>query len=352
MPTQNTSEILSAAQDINVASERLKISPYQTRIEVFEDPEDILNLAASIKNNGLIQRPVVRRDPVNQNMYEVISGHRRIEAIITHLHWKSIPCRLLENLTELDTFKLVLADNIQRRPLTHYEEGRAFLLMKKAFEMSNEIISHETEYSIRTVTRRIELALWMDKFRDISEAPDFQAFANNVTDLHRELLSRLGSQTNNMQYVKTGLKMIAEGRSPDELAEYVGACLNSITSSKRSSERSISQVDKAEEAKKRINVATDCHRLLERAMKDAPVEQKPKLEKLKTSIEWLISDNYESTKLHEELVKSKPRTFKCVKCHQKYDVTHAHDAQKMLDSFLFKPKGMQNSKPIPLLIPL
>ncbi len=349
---QTVKDSLSAAQDVNIPSDKMKVSKYQTRIEIFEDPEDILNLAASIKRNGLIQRPVVRRHPANSNLYEVISGHRRIEAIITHLHWKEIPCRLVENLTELDTFKLVLADNIQRRPLTHYEEGKAFLVMKETFIMSSENIASETDYSVSTVTRRIELALWMDKYRDISEAPDFQAFANNVTDLHRELLSRLGSQTNNMQYVKTGLKMVAEGRTPAELSEYVGACLNSIISSKRSSARAIANVEEEEKERKRIDVTTECQRQLDRTMKKAPADLQPQLEKLKTNIEWLISDNYAATKLHEELTRSKPKMFKCVKCNTKYDVSHTRDEQNRLDSFLFKAKGIEKAKPVAVLIPL
>lgn len=59
--------------------------------------ESLLELAQSIKTNGLIHPIVVNK--VADDIYKIISGERRFGAINNYLHWSNVPCMVYDNIS-------------------------------------------------------------------------------------------------------------------------------------------------------------------------------------------------------------------------------------------------------------
>ena len=55
-----------------------------------------------------------------------MTGHRRREAVVKYLKWKTIKCAVYKNLSEETVLLLVGEDNMARRNIYPYEKGRYF----------------------------------------------------------------------------------------------------------------------------------------------------------------------------------------------------------------------------------
>jgi ParB family chromosome partitioning protein len=73
--------------DIN----KIDPSPFQCR--KFSDEAKLKELAASIDRDGLIEPIVVR--PKGKR-YEIIVGHRRVQAVRDYTDWKTIPAQIIK----------------------------------------------------------------------------------------------------------------------------------------------------------------------------------------------------------------------------------------------------------------
>ncbi|MCQ2598197.1 MAG: ParB/RepB/Spo0J family partition protein [Treponema sp.] len=77
----------------------------------------LLDLMASIEKNGLLQPIVVR---VTEKGYEVVAGHRRLEAV-KRLGEPFIDCNILEDVNTKERFVMQLEENLQRKEMSAYE---------------------------------------------------------------------------------------------------------------------------------------------------------------------------------------------------------------------------------------
>ena len=86
------------------------------------NPEALAELAASIKENGLIQPITVRALP--EGRYMIVAGERRWRAhVLAGL--ETIEANLIE-ITDSERDILAIVENLQRADITPLEEGRAF----------------------------------------------------------------------------------------------------------------------------------------------------------------------------------------------------------------------------------
>ena len=98
--------------------EQIEPSPYQAR-RVF-DQEELAGLAASIKENGLLQPVTVRR--LGPDRYELIAGERRLRACKL-AGMDRVPA-ILRDYQDDQTAALSLLENIQRADLNPFEQAR------------------------------------------------------------------------------------------------------------------------------------------------------------------------------------------------------------------------------------
>lgn len=119
LPEKNsTTSVESGLQTI--AIEKITTNPYQPRI-IFK-AESILELANSIKENGLIQPIVVRK---KDNGFELISGERRLRAA-KQLGHNSIPAIIKEQISDKESMLMALIENIQREDISPIEQATCY----------------------------------------------------------------------------------------------------------------------------------------------------------------------------------------------------------------------------------
>lgn len=99
-------------------------------IEVIDEGEryrkdygDLSELCYSIKTHGLINPIAVTPSRNNPEIFTLVAGGRRLAAM-RHLEFKEIPVRIFPDaLNELDLRILELAENLQRKEMTWFEEN-------------------------------------------------------------------------------------------------------------------------------------------------------------------------------------------------------------------------------------
>ncbi|WMJ80083.1 ParB/RepB/Spo0J family partition protein [Clostridium sp. MB40-C1] len=100
------------------------------------DEEKIMQLAESIKEHGIIQPLVLKKEG---NIYAIIAGERRWRAAkIAGL--KELPCVILE-LSEKEVLEVSLIENIQREDLNPIEEALAYRKLIDEFKLTQEELS-------------------------------------------------------------------------------------------------------------------------------------------------------------------------------------------------------------------
>jgi ParB family chromosome partitioning protein len=120
-----------------------------TRFRMRADLGDLDALAASIRENGLIQ-PVLLRP--GKEGFELVAGHRRLAAC-RKLKWLTLPC-IVSALDDREAFELSLVENVMRETLDPVDEAKAFKLyvedhgwgsvseLARRIKKSEEYVSH------------------------------------------------------------------------------------------------------------------------------------------------------------------------------------------------------------------
>jgi len=120
-----------------VEIDKLKENPYQPRIEI--NPDEVKDLAESIKQKGLMQ-PIIVTKTNNGDIY-IVAGHRRVEAhkLLGKAKVKAV---FIETNSSL-LAELGLIENLQREDLTLIETAMALKKYKEEFDKSYEEIGQE-----------------------------------------------------------------------------------------------------------------------------------------------------------------------------------------------------------------
>lgn len=105
---------------VNLKVDKIKSNPYQPRTKVNE--EKLSELAASIKEKGIIQPVVVRQ--VGEE-FELVAGERRLLAA-KKLRWEEIPAVIAGKLSKEDMLELSLIENLQREDLNPIDTARGY----------------------------------------------------------------------------------------------------------------------------------------------------------------------------------------------------------------------------------
>jgi ParB family chromosome partitioning protein len=131
-------------------------SAFQPRREIHQQPLE--ELAASIKENGVIQPIVVRRLPAETPegvRYEIVAGERRWQAAkLAGL--TDIPT-IVRELSDKEATAVALIENIQREELTPAEEARALKRLVNEFALTHERLAQVVGRSRASVTNLMRL---------------------------------------------------------------------------------------------------------------------------------------------------------------------------------------------------
>lgn len=125
-------------------------NPYQPRTDFNE--ESLAELAASIKEHGVLQPIIVRR---NGSRYHIIAGERRVRASrIAGL--ADIPA-MVKDASESQMMQLAVIENVQRQDLNPVEEASAYRRLIDEFVLTQEDLSELVGKSRSAVANTLRL---------------------------------------------------------------------------------------------------------------------------------------------------------------------------------------------------
>ena len=135
---------------IEVGVHLIEPSPYQARREI--TPEQLNELAESIRSEGLLQPIVVRKAG---EKFQLIAGERRWRAF-QQLKIKSIPARVVE-ASNSSAAALGLIENLQREGLNPIEEAHGYASLIRDFDLTQEIAADRVGKGRASVANSLRL---------------------------------------------------------------------------------------------------------------------------------------------------------------------------------------------------
>ncbi|MCM1285446.1 MAG: ParB/RepB/Spo0J family partition protein [Acetobacter sp.] len=203
---------------IEIATEKLLPNPYQPR-KKFKS-EEMISLASSIKENGILQ-PLLCRQINCTDYYEVIAGERRLRASIL-ANLPTVPCVIIDCDYESSAMYSII-ENIQRSNLDFFEEAQAISQLINHFGMTQEQIGQKLGKSQSTLSNKLRLLKLPVDVRYFIEK-------EGLTERHSRALLKL----ENEQQIWTTLRLIAEKHMNVEQTEaYIESLINKKPPQKR-----------------------------------------------------------------------------------------------------------------------
>lgn len=152
---ENTSPAVEKVQEPTSAAQELLIkniaaNPYQPRCNF--DEEKLQELAASIKEFGVVQPVVVRKKGRN---YELVAGERRLRAAgLAGL--TKVPA-IVKDYDDAKMMEIALIENIQRHDLNPIEEAQGLRRLMQEFKLTQEQTAEKVGRSRSAVTNILRL---------------------------------------------------------------------------------------------------------------------------------------------------------------------------------------------------
>lgn len=141
----------TSTQVVEVALSQIEPNKYQPRTDF--DQEKLEELAASIKEHGVVQ-PVVLR-PLGPQRYQLVAGERRWRASqLAGL--TSIPA-IIKTFSDQETSEIALIENIQREDLNPLEEASAYKTLIEDFDLTQEELAKKVGKSRSYIANTMRL---------------------------------------------------------------------------------------------------------------------------------------------------------------------------------------------------
>jgi ParB family transcriptional regulator, chromosome partitioning protein len=147
---QASDESRDQRSPLEVAVDRITPSPFQPR-RTFDEAK-IEELAASIRNQGIIQPLVVR--PKNDG-FELIAGERRWRAAMK-AGLSRVPV-VVRAASDHEALQLALVENLQREDLNPIEEASGYRRLQEEFQWSQEEMAERVGKSRPAIANSLRL---------------------------------------------------------------------------------------------------------------------------------------------------------------------------------------------------
>lgn len=210
IPTTTIGEVVNSAG--LVAGTALEVDihlviPNSKQPRTYFDEEALNELAASIKEVGVMQPPVVRQLP--DGRYELIMGERRLRASkLAGL--KTIPV-ILRASQDNEMLREALLENIHRSQLNPLEEAAAYQNLLNDFEYTHEELAKKVGKSRPAITNTLRLL-------NLPASVQRKVAAGVLSAGHARALLSL---TDSHEIENLANRIVAEGMSVRAVEEYV-----------------------------------------------------------------------------------------------------------------------------------
>ncbi len=146
-----------------VPIERLDPNPDQPRQRM----GNLSELMASISTRGIIEPLIVRQ---RGERYQIIAGERRYQAAV-QVGVTEVPVVIRDD-DDGEVIEIALIENLQRKDLTPFEEGKALSALADRFQYTHEEIARRLGKARSSVTEAISLHAIPDRVKHLCRLAD------------------------------------------------------------------------------------------------------------------------------------------------------------------------------------
>jgi ParB family chromosome partitioning protein len=187
-----------------VAVDAIQPNPRQPRIHFKE--EDLAELAASIREHGVIQPLIVTPKP--DGTFTLIAGERRWQAS-QKAGLRTVPV-ITREANNQQMLEVALIENVQRADLNSMEEAEAYRQLVEEFGLSHEAVAKRVGKSRVAVTNTLRLLGLADVVK--------QALVDEkLTEGHARALLALSTQKAQASAMQTVINLSLSVRQAEEL---------------------------------------------------------------------------------------------------------------------------------------
>ena len=172
-------------QILQVPIEDILPNRFQPRL-AFDDAS-LQDLAASIKQHGIIQPLILRR---KNDKYEIIAGERRYKAA-RMAGLVSVPA-IISNLSDAQSAEVAIVENVQRKDLTAIEEAKSYQAILDKGYMTQEELAKKMGLSQSAISNKLRLLT-------LDESVQNAVLKNQISERHARSLLKVKDK--NMQKV-------------------------------------------------------------------------------------------------------------------------------------------------------
>jgi len=136
-----------------IAIDRIIPNPKQPRRTFIE--AELEELAESIRTKGVIQPILLRPDPANAEMFEIIAGERRWRAA-RRAGLSAMPA-VVREMDDREMLEIAIIENVQRSDLNAVEEAEAYKSLIDRFGRTQESVAQQVGKSREHVSNTLRL---------------------------------------------------------------------------------------------------------------------------------------------------------------------------------------------------
>lgn len=195
------------------------------------DQNTLVQLSESIKEHGIIQPIIVKKDG---DIYRIVAGERRWRAARL-LGLKKIPA-IVRDFSNKQVMEIALIENIQREDLNPIEEAEAYERLLKEHNMTQEEISNSIGKSRPAIANSLRLLTLSENIKNF-------LITGQITSGHARTLLSLESQEEQERICK---EIIEKNLSVRETEKLVKSIKNNYNEKKAEKKQNY-EFEKAEE---------------------------------------------------------------------------------------------------------
>lgn len=171
-------------------------------------PQELAELTASLKQNGLLQPILVRRK--GDGIYELISGERRWRAA-KEAGLETIQA-VIRNCGDEESVVLALIENIQRADLNPMEMAKTYHRMMNEFGLTQDTIAQRVDCERSSIANIVRLINLPSEIQQLIET-------NQISMGHAKVILGLHEQNEQLRVAKLVVSNVLSVRETEKLVE-------------------------------------------------------------------------------------------------------------------------------------